>query len=52
MHFEELFEAYAEFTTSTELSAPAAGSHTVSRNTATPGFLYHSAEAGPEATNE
>lgn len=51
MHAEELFEAYAEFTTPTELSAPTAGSQTVSRNTATPGFLYQSAEAGQETGN-
>ncbi|WP_290055698.1 hypothetical protein [Amycolatopsis solani] len=51
MHSEELFAAYAEFTTPADLSTPVAGSHATSRNTTTPGFLS-SAAPGPETVSE
>lgn len=49
MHSEELFAAYAEFTTPADLTAPSADSHAASRNTATPGFLSY---AGPRPESE
>lgn len=45
MHSDELFAAYAEFTTPADLTGPAAESGAGSRNTATPGFLSY-AETG------
>ena len=51
MHSEELFAAYAEFTTPADLAAPSADAHAVSRNTTTPGFLSY-AEPRPEQVSE
>jgi len=51
MHSEELFAAYAEFTTPADLSAASADAHTGSRNTATPTFLSY-AESRPVPEHE
>ncbi|GHG12191.1 MULTISPECIES: hypothetical protein [Amycolatopsis] len=51
MHSEELFAAYAEFTTPADLSAPSADAGTGARNTATPGFLSY-AEPRPVSERE